>query len=78
MKSRHHNIQLKLILRGLKQPRNFLLCGDSNQIVHPNFFSWSNLKSLFYRAEELETGRITRILHANYRNARHHDLANAC
>ena len=63
------NIQLKLILRSLKQPQNFLLCGDSNQIVHPNFFSWSHLKSLFYRAEELETGRITRILHANYRNA---------
>ncbi len=63
------NIQLKLILRSLKQPQNFLLCGDSNQIVHPNFFSWSNLKSLFYRAEELETSHITRILHANYRNA---------
>ncbi len=63
------NIQLKLILRSLKQPHNFLLCGDSNQIVHPNFFSWSNLKSLFYRAEDLETGHITRILHANYRNA---------
>ena len=63
------NIQLKLILRSLKNPENFLLCGDSNQIVHPNFFSWSNLKSMFYRSEELETGKITRILHASYRNA---------
>ena len=63
------NIQLKLILRSLKQPQNFLLCGDSNQIVHPNFFSWSHLKTLFYQAEDLETSRITRILHANYRNA---------
>lgn len=71
------NIQLKLILRSLKQPQNFLLCGDSNQIVHPNFFSWSHLKSLFYQAEELETGRITWILHANYRNvAAITDLAN--
>jgi hypothetical protein len=63
------NIQLKLILRSLKKPQQFLLCGDSNQIVHPNFFSWSNLKSMFYQAEELETARITRVLHANYRNA---------
>lgn len=63
------NIQLKLILRSLKKPENFLLCGDSNQIVHPNFFSWSNLKAMFYRSEDLETGYITRVLHANYRNA---------
>jgi hypothetical protein len=63
------NIQLKLILRGLRKPEQFLLCGDSNQIVHPNFFSWSNLKSMFYRSEDLETARITRVLHANYRNA---------
>ena len=25
-----------------------MLCGDSNQIVHPNFFSWSAVKSLFF------------------------------
>lgn len=63
------NIQLQLILRNLKKPTQFLLCGDSNQIVHPNFFSWSNLKSMFYRADDLETRQITRILHTNYRNA---------
>lgn len=63
------NIQLQLILRSLKKPTQFLLCGDSNQIVHPNFFSWSNLKSMFYRADDLETRQITRILRTNYRNA---------
>ncbi len=40
------NIQLQLILRSLKRPDDFILCGDSNQIVHPNFFSWSSLKSM--------------------------------
>ena len=30
--------ELALILKTLKRPGQFLLCGDSNQIVHPNFF----------------------------------------
>ena len=29
------NIQLQLILGSLKNPDDFILCGDSNQIVHP-------------------------------------------
>jgi superfamily I DNA/RNA helicase len=45
------NIQLSLLLKSLKKPENFLLCGDSNQIVHPNFFSWAQVKTLFYKQE---------------------------
>ncbi len=63
------NIQLQLILRSLKRPDEFILCGDSNQIVHPNFFSWSGLKSMFYQAEALESGKVTRILQSNFRNS---------
>ena len=64
------NIQLKLILQSLKHPDNFLLCGDSNQIVHPNFFSWSGLKSMLYNSAELEAKKITRIIQSNFRNSR--------
>jgi len=59
-------IQLKFILSQLHQKINFMLCGDSNQIVHPNFFSWSKIKSLFY-VNEIK-GEIIRILATNYRN----------
>jgi hypothetical protein len=41
-------VQLALILKTLRKPGQFLLCGDSNQIVHPNFFSWSALRALFW------------------------------
>jgi hypothetical protein len=60
------NIQLMLILKSLILPQNFVLCGDSNQIVHPNFFSWSQIKTLFYK-QDLK-GDIIRILATNYRN----------
>ena len=60
------NIQLYLILKSLKKPEHFWLCGDSNQIVHPNFFSWSNVKSMFFH-QELK-GDLIRILATNYRN----------
>jgi hypothetical protein len=63
-------IQLQLILQSLCEPHQFLLCGDANQIVHPNFFSWSTLKSFFYKQEGLDTpAELLRILHNNYRNA---------
>src|SRR5215813_9257663 len=63
-------IQLQLILKSLCEPHQFLLCGDANQIVHPNFFSWSTLKSFFYKQEGLDTpAELMRILHNNYRNA---------
>ena len=61
------NIQLHLILKSLLNPNHFMLCGDSNQIVHPNFFSWSHLKSMFYQSDT--KGSEIRILHANYRNS---------
>lgn len=61
------NAQLLLILKSLKTPGQFILCGDSNQIVHPNFFSWSSVKTMFYTQESL--GNEVRILHTNYRNS---------
>jgi len=64
------NVQLQLVLNSLKNPREFMLCGDSNQIVHPNFFSWSRLKSMLLSSAELETARVTRILQSNFRNSR--------
>ncbi len=60
------NVQLFFILKQLHNPTSFILCGDSNQIVHPNFFSWSHVKTLFYQ-QELK-GNIIRILATNYRN----------
>ena len=62
------NSQLSLVLAMLKSPHQFFMCGDANQIVHPNFFSWSGLKQLFYASDELSTHDITRILTRNYRN----------
>src|SRR5438445_1104826 len=65
-------IQLQLILASLCEPHQFLLCGDANQIVHPNFFSWSTLKSFFYQQEGLEApAELIRILNNNYRNSVH-------
>jgi hypothetical protein len=62
------NSQLSLVLNSLKEKGQFLLCGDANQIVHPNFFSWSKLKSYFHEGDDLQTYSITRILTKNYRN----------
>lgn len=60
-------IQLKLILNSLKSYNKFILSGDSNQIVHPNFFSWSKIKTLFYKSQfDLS---LIRILKTNYRNS---------
>ncbi|MCI0733269.1 MAG: ankyrin repeat domain-containing protein, partial [Methylococcaceae bacterium] len=64
------NAQLALILTTLKKPGQFLLCGDSNQIVHPNFFSWSKVKSLFWRDPELADRQELKVLRANFRNSR--------
>ncbi len=61
------NVQLNLVLRSLRTPGQFVLCGDSNQIVHPNFFSWSNVKTMFYEAENQDSD--IRILRTNYRNS---------
>lgn len=64
------NAQLALVLATLTKPGHFLLCGDSNQIVHPNFFSWSKVKSLFWRDETLARKQELKVLRANFRNGR--------
>jgi hypothetical protein len=61
------NIQLYVVLKSLKKPGNFILCGDSNQIVHPNFFSWTNVKTMFYK-HDIVNSKIS-VLHTNYRNS---------
>jgi hypothetical protein len=61
-------VQLALVLKTLKKPGCFLLCGDSNQIVHPNFFSWSQVKSLFWKDPKLAERQELRVLTANFRN----------
>jgi len=61
-------VQLSLVLRTLKKPGHFLLCGDSNQIVHPNFFSWSQVKQLFWHDPALAERQELRVLAANFRN----------
>ncbi len=69
------NIQLYILLKSLKNEKNFILCGDSNQNVHPNFFSWTNVKTMFYKHEL--SGNEIQILRSNYRNSpRIIDIAN--
>ncbi len=64
------NIQLFLILKALRTASGFLLCGDSNQIVHPNFFSWSKVKTLFFQNRGIAgQSEVVRVLNANYRNS---------
>ena len=62
------SVQLALVLKTLKKPGHFLLCGDSNQIVHPNFFSWAQVKSLFWRDPQLAERQQLQLLSANFRN----------
>ena len=72
-------VQLALVLALLKKPGQFILCGDSHQIVHPNFFSWSALKSLFWQglAGDAAQRQPLQMLQANFRNTRAvTDLAN--
>ena len=61
------NIQLFAILKSLKTAENFILCGDANQIVHPNFFSWSNVKTMFYKHNIADSE--IKVLRTNYRNS---------
>ncbi|HJS92139.1 MAG TPA: UvrD-helicase domain-containing protein [Steroidobacteraceae bacterium] len=60
--------QLALVLKTLSQAGQFLLCGDSNQIVHPNFFAWSRVKSLFWSDPELAGQEELKVLATNFRN----------
>ncbi|MCF7888802.1 MAG: UvrD-helicase domain-containing protein [Victivallales bacterium] len=61
--------QLNLIIKSLKNVHNFILCGDSNQIVHPNFFSWATVKTLFYEKKTYEPKKLIRVLNKNFRNS---------
>ncbi|MFI5339507.1 MAG: hypothetical protein ACHQ7N_06685 [Candidatus Methylomirabilales bacterium] len=63
------NVQLCLILRSLRSEEHFVLCGDSNQLVHPNFFSWTNTKTMFYHTRADGLRGIMRVLNTNYRNS---------
>ena len=65
--------QLALIFTTLKAKDRFLLCGDTHQIVHPNFFSWASVRALFWRTapdDDAETAarREIAVLQANFRN----------
>ncbi len=65
--------QLALVFAALKARDQFLLCGDTHQIVHPNFFSWAAVRALFWQVAEDEGPdaagqREIAILQANFRN----------
>lgn len=62
--------QLQLILRSLTTPGQFILAGDANQVVHPNFFSWAKVRSLFWTGLGAEpTSTTAAVLRVSYRNA---------
>jgi hypothetical protein len=63
------NVQLALVLKTLKTPGEFIVAGDANQVVHPNLFSWSKVRSLFWRGvgESQETD--VHVLDVSYRNS---------
>jgi hypothetical protein len=63
------NVQLSLVLRSLKTPGQFVIAGDANQIVHPNFFSWSKVKSLFWRGLGEAHDTDVHLLDVSYRNS---------
>lgn len=62
--------QLALVLAALRKPGQFILCGDANQIVHPNFFGWSRVKSLFHADPQQAEGQRVSVLATNFRNGR--------
>ena len=64
------NIQIDLIVSTLRNPLHFLFCGDANQVVHPNFFSWAKIKSLFFNQDQ-QSKKLIHTLHSNYRNSPH-------
>jgi hypothetical protein len=63
------NVQLALVLRALARPGQFVVAGDANQIVHPNFFSWSKVKSLFWRGLGDAGACEVHVLGVSYRNS---------
>jgi hypothetical protein len=63
------NVQIQFALKHLVTKGHWIFCGDSNQIVHPNFFSWSKVKSLFFEMETSSPKEIIQILNNNFRNS---------
>ncbi|RYZ75134.1 MAG: ATP-dependent helicase, partial [Proteobacteria bacterium] len=63
------SVQILLAMKLLRKKGNFIFSGDSNQVVHPNFFSWSKIKSMFYDVDLVNGRDILRILSRNYRCA---------
>ena len=64
------NVQMDLVLRTLKEAGNFILCGDANQIVHPNYFSWTGVRRYFHGRLTGDAPVVPRhVLGTNYRNA---------
>jgi hypothetical protein len=63
--------QLQLALRTLTKPGAFVVAGDANQVVHPNFFSWAKVKSLFWQGLGMSAGgeREVAVLKVSYRNS---------
>ena len=65
------NAELALVFETLRAKDHFLLCGDSHQIVHPNFFSWAALRALFWRerqGDDAPASREISVLQTNFRN----------
>ncbi len=67
-KLKHVDGEVLYVTQSAYLPDRFMLCGDSNQIVHPNFFSWSQVKTLFWRDPQLAERQELRALAANFRN----------
>ena len=61
-------VQLAVVLKTLQTAGQFLLCGDSNQIVHPNFFAWNRIKTLFWSDPQLAGQQQLQVLATNFRN----------
>ncbi len=62
-------VQLDLVLRALKEAGSFIIAGDANQLVHPNFFAWSKVKTLFWRGGTFDDERTMAVLDVSYRNS---------
>jgi hypothetical protein len=61
------NIQIYFIFKMLKDEKNFIFAGDSNQILYANFFSWTKLKAMLLK--ESQDSKVI-ILKENYRNSK--------
>ncbi len=63
------NVQLAVVLESLKPGGKFILAGDANQIVHPNYFGWAKVKSLFWRGMGEATDKQVHVFNISYRNS---------